>query len=127
MLQLFRAAVLLFPLTAAPQNGTTFLTSLVEDPEPSDSVEASQGSGFLGSHQSRRYARFQFEHASMVYPLEGRKKPATANSFFIESDTAVKINQVRITVVGDKNVSLVSQIQMDDPSEMNLMKDAFQL
>ena len=50
MLQLFRAAVLLFPLTAALQNGSTFLTSLVEDPEPSDSVEASEGSGFFRSH-----------------------------------------------------------------------------
>jgi len=43
---------------------------LIEDPEPSDSVEAFQGSGFFRSHQRGRHARFQLEHASVVHPLE---------------------------------------------------------
>jgi len=125
VLQLFRAAVLLFPLTAALQNGSTFLTSLVEDPEPSDSVEASEGSGFFRSHQRGRHARFQFEHASIVHPLEEGKDMAADPTSVPKSNTTVEINHVRVTLLRDKDVPLVSHIQVDDPPEVNFVKDPF--
>ena len=125
MLQLFRAAVLLFPLTAALQNGSTFLTSLVEDPEPSDSVEASEGSGFFRSHQCGRHARFQLEHASIVHPLEEGKHGVAEPTLFPKSNTAIEVNQVRIPLLRDKDVPLVSHIQVDDPPEVNFVKDPF--
>ena len=125
MLQLFRAAVLLFPLTAALRNGSTFPTSSVEDPELSDSVEASQGGGFFRSHQRGRHARFQLEQASIVHPLEERKDPVADPTSFTKSNATVEVNQVRVTLVRDKDVPLVSHIQVDDPSEVNFVKDPF--
>jgi hypothetical protein len=125
VLQLFRVAVLLFPLTAALRNGRTFLTSLVEDPEPSDSVEASQGSGFFGSHQGGRHAGFQLEHASIVHPLEEGKESVADPTSFLKSNAAVEINQVRVPLLRDKDVPLVSHIQVDNSSEVNCVEDPF--
>jgi hypothetical protein len=125
MLPLFCAAVLPFLLTAALQNGTTFLTSSVEDPEPSDSVEASQGCGFFRSHQGGRHAGFQLEHASIIHPLEERKDPVAKPTSFPKSNATVEINQVRVTLLRDKDVPLVSHIQVDNPSEVNFVKDPF--
>ena len=98
---------------------------LVEDPEPSDSVEASQGSGFFRSHQRGRHARFQLEHASIVHSLEEGKDSATDPTPVSKSNTTVKINQIRVTLVRDKDVPLVPHIQVDDPSEVNFVKDPF--
>jgi len=98
---------------------------LVEDPEPSDSVEASQGSGFFRSHQRGRHARFQLEQASIVHPLEERKDPVADPTSFPKSNATVEVNQVRVTLVRDKDVPLVSHIQVDDPSEVNFVKDPF--
>ena len=125
MLQLFRDAVLPFHLTAALQNGITFLTSLVEDPEPSDSVEAFQGSGFFRSHQRGRHARFQLEHASVVHPLEEWKDMAADPTPVSKSNTTVEVNHVRGTLLRDQDVPLVSHIQVDDPSGVNFVKDPF--
>jgi hypothetical protein len=96
---------------------------LVEDPEPSDSVEASEGSGFFRSHQRGRHARFQFEHASIVHPLEEGKDMAADPTSVPKNNTTVEINQVRVTLLRDKDVPLVSHIQVDDPSEVNFVKD----
>ena len=59
---------------------------------------------------------FSLSMPPYVHPLEEGKDMAADPTPVSKSNTTVEINQVRVTLVRDKDVPLVSHIQVDNPS-----------
>ncbi len=63
----------------------------------------------------------------MVNPLKNGKEETANESSLPKQKTAVEVNEDRLPLLRYEDVSLVSHVQMDHTSRMDVSKDALQV
>ena len=99
---------------------------LVEDPELSQPVKALQKRELFGAHGGREDPLFQLQKPAVVDPSQNGKEETAKESFLFEQKTAVEVDEDRLPLVRDEDVSLMSQVQVDHASRMDFPEDLLQ-
>jgi hypothetical protein len=100
---------------------------LVEDPELSESIKAFEKIHLFMGHQFRGYPLLQFQKTAIIDPPQDGKDKTTKESFFFIVETAVEVDEEGFSLFRNEDVSLMSQIQVDDSSLMDFSQHLFQV
>ena len=100
---------------------------LIEDPKPSEEIKPFKEKQLFSGHLVGRDSLLQFQQATIINPPEQRKEKAAKKSLFLKIETAVEVNEKRLLFLGNEDVPLMSQIQMDHTSGMDLCQDLLQI